>query len=635
VTVQGINANTPISVSGGEYSINGGAFTSNSGTVTLDQVVTVRVVASAEIGGTVAATLTIGGLSSNFNVTTVTTPGDYVPSPFSFSPVTNASPGSSVASEKITVGGISADTIIAISGGEYAVNGGAWTSVAGTVSLGNQVQVRLTASSAGTTSATLTIGGVSAPFEVSARSIATVTVPTQIFSNPQAAIVSNGLVRLDAPPAAPLQLATDAFPNAVVALNTPLPIPVISGQTSLTYTRLEDNTSLQVRSVGGAPALVPLVGSVRVEAATSGSTIPVAGDTTGSASIKTSTANAQIVTGLDTERNVVIAVPPGSGKVTYTSTRRGRALPNSFDVYPGEAVIADDGGAAGVVRIGSFSQNSSQAGDFISSLPRAASTLRVPLVSGTSSRFSNKAWTDVVAQAIASKLGLGTASSLSQDASTGVMTLVTTTGRYRFLPVGSLALANETLGTRAVSVTDIAANLTAILDASLSFAVAPATAYADLERALRNINFQATLEILGDGVLRATLYGTDYIAQPAAQATSGSAVACPGFVSENNQLALCDASGYRQTLFAAFADTNTLRDTFRTDLGLPSISVSNTGTNGVYSATVGGIPYALAPEITLSAPPDSQAGKLWWIDQGSSKIYIRYPQGSAQGFSLQ
>ncbi len=640
VTVKGINAATPISISGGEYAINGGAFTSQSGTVTLDQVVTVRVVASSDIGKTVAATLTIGGIASNFTVTTVTTPGDYSPNPFSFLPITNATPSASVVSEKITVSGISADTTIAISGGEYAVNEGTWTSVAGTVSLGNQIQVRLTAPSGfgATGSATLTIGGVSANFTVGTRSFVAVIAPTEVFTNPQTAVVTGGLVSLDTPPAAPLQLAATARPDAVVILNTASPITVTTtDNTNLTYTRLEDNTSLQVRTVAGAPALVTLAGSVRVEAAISGSSIPVAADTTGSASLKTSTANAQVVTGRDTERNVVVAIPPGSGKVTYTSIRRGRALPNSFDVYPGEAVLADESGAAGQVRIGSFTQDASQAGDFISSLPRAASSLKVPRVTtDTSPRFGNKAWTDIVAQAIATKLGLGTATSLTQDASTGIMTLLTTTGTYRFLPVGSLALAETALGAvRAVSVADIAANLTAILDSSLSFAVAPATAYADLERALKNINFQATLEVLGDGVLRAKLYGIDYIAQPAAQISSGSAVSCPGFVSENNLIALCDASGYRQILFAAFADTNTLLDTFRTDLGLPSISVSNTGTNGIYSATVNGIPYALAPEITLSTPPASQAGKLWWIDPDSSKIFIRYPQGTAQGFSLQ
>ncbi len=200
--------------------------------------------------------------------------------------------------------------------------------------------------------------------------------------------------------------------------------------------------------------------------------------------------------------------------------------------------------------------------------------------------------------------------------------------------MGSLALADAALGTavRAVSVADIAANLTAILDSSLSFAVAPATAYADLETALKAISNAASLEILGDGVILAKLSGTDYVAQPASQATQGSSSNCPGFVTENNQLALCDATGKRQILNAAFADADTVRDTFRSALSQPSLSVTNTGNSGSYKANVGGASYTLSPSITLATPPTSQAGKLWWQDQ--DKFFIRYPSGQAQGFGV-
>ena len=70
ITVSGINAAAPISISGGSYSINGGAFTSTSGTVSNGQTVTVRVTSSSNFATTASATLTIGGVSDTFSVTT-------------------------------------------------------------------------------------------------------------------------------------------------------------------------------------------------------------------------------------------------------------------------------------------------------------------------------------------------------------------------------------------------------------------------------------------------------------------------------------------------------------------------------------------------------------------------------------
>ncbi len=538
-------------------------------------------------------------------------------------------------SNSAVVSGINTSTAISITGGEYAINEGTWTSATGTISLGSRVRVRLIAPTgySATGSATLAIGGVNATFTVTTRSFVAVKTPIQVFTNPQTATVVDGIVRFAIKPDEALRLATDAPLNAVVTLDTTAPVPVASGTTTLNYTRGDSDTALQVRSVAGVRALVPIAGSVGIEAPIAGSTIPVAGDTSGSASLQTASANTRVVAGRDTGRNLVFAIT--EGRVRYTGSSRSRTLPTAFDVYPGEAVLADESGAAGQVRLGSFAQNGSQAGDFIASLPLAASTLQVPRVSGSSQRFGQD-WTLLVGQAIATRLGLGTALSLTQDAA-GVMTLETSSGTYRFLPVGSLSLAEAALGTpvRAVSVADIAANLTTILDSSLSFAVAPATAYADLETALKNLSSSASLEILGDGVILAKLDGTDYIAQPASQIASGSSSNCPGFVTESNQLVLCDATGKRQVLNAAFADADTVRDTFRSALALPTLSVSNTGTNGIYSAIVGGTPYSLFPEITLTTPPSSEAGNLWWSDSSSGKFFIRYPSGQAQGFRVQ
>ncbi|MFZ1548715.1 MAG: choice-of-anchor U domain-containing protein, partial [Candidatus Nitrotoga sp.] len=71
LTVSGINIASAISIVGGTYSINGGAYVSTSGTVTNGQTVTVQQTASGSYSTTTTATLTIGGVSGAFDVTTM------------------------------------------------------------------------------------------------------------------------------------------------------------------------------------------------------------------------------------------------------------------------------------------------------------------------------------------------------------------------------------------------------------------------------------------------------------------------------------------------------------------------------------------------------------------------------------
>jgi hypothetical protein len=91
-----------------------------------------------------------------------------VPDAFSFTAQTDMPRSTSIASNPITVTGISSAAVISISGGDYRVNGGSWTSSDGTVNNGNTVVVRQTSSASYSTltTATLTIGGVSGAFNV-------------------------------------------------------------------------------------------------------------------------------------------------------------------------------------------------------------------------------------------------------------------------------------------------------------------------------------------------------------------------------------------------------------------------------------------------------------------------------------
>lgn len=200
ITVQGINGPAEIIILNNSspnftYSVNCSAFTTEPGTVNDGDRVRVRVLSAAGPSSGNGTTIVIGGIYSSFQTFTVaeggqpvdrddsiecpSTPGDTTPDPFSFSPVNGAALGSVVQSAVIIVQGIDAAAPVSISGGEYSINGAAYTAAAGSVSAGDSIRVRVTASgsNSATTSATLTIGGVSGTFQVTTLAATTEEPP--------------------------------------------------------------------------------------------------------------------------------------------------------------------------------------------------------------------------------------------------------------------------------------------------------------------------------------------------------------------------------------------------------------------------------------------------------------------------
>jgi subtilisin-like proprotein convertase family protein len=166
-TITGINAPVPISVVGGKYQIDSSPFTSSAGTVSAGQTVKVSLLSSSNFGTTQTASLTVGGITASFSVTT--RQADTTPDAFSFAPVSNAEPNALLTSDALITGIDS--SAISITGGQYSINGGTFTNQAGTINNNQTVTVSLTASQGFSTaaSATLTIGGVSATYTITTR----------------------------------------------------------------------------------------------------------------------------------------------------------------------------------------------------------------------------------------------------------------------------------------------------------------------------------------------------------------------------------------------------------------------------------------------------------------------------------
>jgi hypothetical protein len=156
-----------VSVSGGgaQVSINGGAWVT-SGTISPGQPLKLRLTTGTANGGSTSATVTVGGVSATWSVTT----SNLTPTAFSFPATTGADPSVFVASGSITVAGLGTQATATASGGHVTVNGGGLATTA-TVRNGDVLQLFATTGSAyGTSQAvTLTVGAGAATWSITTR----------------------------------------------------------------------------------------------------------------------------------------------------------------------------------------------------------------------------------------------------------------------------------------------------------------------------------------------------------------------------------------------------------------------------------------------------------------------------------
>ena len=172
VKITGINAPAPISISGNPnvmYRINNGPLTREPGLISRNNSILLQTVSGPNAGDVVSATITVGGVSDEW---TVTTGLDQTPDSFKFPARSNAQRGAFVASKEITISGLNGPAPISIDAGArtYSINGRAYSGPS-TVVNGDRVQMLVAASSApgGSVTATLTVGTFSAAWIVNSR----------------------------------------------------------------------------------------------------------------------------------------------------------------------------------------------------------------------------------------------------------------------------------------------------------------------------------------------------------------------------------------------------------------------------------------------------------------------------------
>lgn len=167
ITVNGLGAKTPISITGGKFSINGGAFRTGSTTISNGKSVRVQQVSAATAYTPTDTVLTIGTFSETFRSTTLEG-SDRTPNPFVFTDQFKVALNTPISSNAVTITGINAPAGVTVTGGLYSINGGEFTSESRTVTNGQSIAVRVNsaATHASISNVTLNVGGMLDVFTV-------------------------------------------------------------------------------------------------------------------------------------------------------------------------------------------------------------------------------------------------------------------------------------------------------------------------------------------------------------------------------------------------------------------------------------------------------------------------------------
>ncbi|MCG7931957.1 MAG: cadherin repeat domain-containing protein [Candidatus Thiodiazotropha lotti] len=159
ITVLGVDVgeNINLTITNGEYSINSGAWGTAATTVQLNDQIRVRNTSSSNYATSVNTTLNLNGVSDIFTLTTRA--ADITPDAFSFTDVNDAALSIEQISDAITVTGVDAgqNVPLTVTGGEYRVNAGAWSSAPTNMQLGDQIELRHTSSGSYSTAVNTTL----------------------------------------------------------------------------------------------------------------------------------------------------------------------------------------------------------------------------------------------------------------------------------------------------------------------------------------------------------------------------------------------------------------------------------------------------------------------------------------------
>ena len=267
---------SPVTVTGEgspQISIAGGAW-ATSGTIMNNQTLAVRLTSAATFSTTRSTTVTVGGVSDTWDVTTLA--ADFIPDPFSFTDQSGIALSTLTTANTLTISGINDGAAVTVSGDgnpQVSINGGAWAT-SGTLTNNQTLAVRLTsAASYDTTStATVAVGGVTDTWTVTTLGD---TVPDPFNFTDQLTVVPNTLI---AAPAVTITGITVATPVTVTGDGNPQ--ISLNGGAWATSGTIVNNQTLAVRLTSAADSSTTRTATVTVGGVSDAWFVRTADDTT-------------------------------------------------------------------------------------------------------------------------------------------------------------------------------------------------------------------------------------------------------------------------------------------------------------------------------------------------------------------
>ena len=250
VVIKGLDGETTIKVSGGQYQLDNGSWQSKIGSVRTGQILKVRMIASSEYSTSKTMKVIIG--SSQVSFVTHTLVRDTVINAIKFNTITNVPTSTLFVSNLVYITGINAPVSISLSGsnGEYSTNGGVFTDRSGQLNNGDSLRLRLRSATTPLTTATIhvNLGGSIASFSVLTKEQQTTIEPDtrspalQIPS--QLAIeVSEGSTGVSNTDSRITSFLTSAYSvddrDGVVSVSNNAPQWFSIGQTLVTFTAID------------------------------------------------------------------------------------------------------------------------------------------------------------------------------------------------------------------------------------------------------------------------------------------------------------------------------------------------------------------------------------------------------------
>lgn len=669
------------------YTLSGtSGFSGNPSAASLDisgtsVTLTVPTMAPLTHGTTVIVTVASPTVADPTGNLVATYTVDAVPSSFSFSSISNALTATAYESAPITVSGINTTITAGITSGSHAslkcaalTSGsttwgsfGTCTSIS--VSNGDQLKLQLTTASTYSTAVTggIVLAGVSATFSVTTYS-SEASTPIPVPSNVSIATLTSLTSSLSSPPSS-LYLSSNGViivPSGVSGAISILPSATdktaFSIQSGVSTSFAIGGNTLSLQVSGNEPALLVLQ-KFKIDNYTSLQTLELA---KGQIIVTRSSGTAPIISlqlGTGTTPVQVAVMHAGSSSTTLealvnddtsahiavTSGRLGLrkasttvtvALTDTTTlIYQDEVATLSDAGAVSSIRIGSLDGDGTGVGDpmtfsssslLVSDIDRQA---KIPRLDAALPRFGG---TSTLLEMLFDTIGLRSNLASGGQTEQGVVPLLIDNLRYYFTPVGDVTV--DTSRTNGVELTED--GLFEITRAGVMARFRPSVFDTKGFATSLSATMGAAVKLNTAGALEVSQGGNTLLMMPEIFAQSSASPS--GVTYDGNGFINYTKSGLVQRLLPTLYDIEQFTSAFtsfadRVDL--------QDNLNGTYTASLVNVDgsteeviatYTIAPAYLILSPvvvQNTHLNDAWWTgDDGL--IYIKYSNGSAQGFSI-